>query len=152
MSNSSRLLGKYQLLEELGCGGFATVYRARDPDLGREVALKVLDPLLTRDPVWVERFRREARAVARLRHPHIVTIYEIGEADGLLYIAMELIPGPGLKEVIGQRGRLSWEETMTILAHVADALDCAHGEGILHRDLKPGNILLDDRRGAVLTD
>jgi serine/threonine protein kinase len=145
-------LGKYHILEELGKGGFATVYRALDTTLEREVALKVLDPLLMRDEAWVERFRREARAVARLNHPHIVTIHEIDEADGRLFIAMELVAGPTLKDLIAERGRLSWDETLDILAQVADALDYAHGEGILHRDLKPGNILLDPRRGAVLTD
>lgn len=145
-------LGKYRILSEIGRGGFATVYRALDTTLDREVALKVLDPLLMRDATWVARFHREARAVARLKHPHIVTIYEIGEADGRLYIAMELIEGPGLDAEIGRRGRIPWNEALTILGQVADALDYAHGQGVLHRDLKPANILLDPRKGAVLTD
>ncbi|MBN1954425.1 MAG: serine/threonine protein kinase, partial [Anaerolineae bacterium] len=145
-------LGKYRVLEKLGSGGFATVYRALDTTLEREVALKLLDPLLMRDGHWVERFRREARAVARLDHPHIVTIHEIGETGERLFIAMELVRGPGLKESIADKGRLSWEETLNILAQVADALDYAHGEGVLHRDLKPANILLDPRKGALLTD
>lgn len=145
-------LGKYRILSEIGRGGFATVYRALDTTLEREVALKVLDPLLMRDATWVARFHREARAVARLKHPHIVTIYEIGEADGRLYIAMELIEGPGLDAEIGRRGRIPWDEALTILGQVADALDYAHGQGVLHRDLKPGNILLDPKRGAILTD
>jgi len=145
-------LGKYEIVGELGRGGFATVYRALDTTLDRDVALKVLDPLLMRDRTWVTRFHREAKAIARLKHPHIVTIYEIGEAEGRLFIAMELVEGPTLKDHIAQQGRLSWEETLGTLAQVADALDYAHGEGILHRDLKPGNILLDPRKGAVLTD
>ena len=89
-------LGKYRILAEIGKGGFATVYRALDTTLDREVALKVLDPLLARDPAWVARFQREAKAIARLKHPHIVTIHEIGESEGRLYIAMELIDGPSL--------------------------------------------------------
>jgi Tol biopolymer transport system component len=145
-------LGKYRLLAELGRGGFATVYRALDTTLDRQVALKVLDPLLLRDPAWVTRFQREAKAVARLKHPHIVTIYEIGEAAGQVFIAMELIEGAALDRLIAQRGRLPWPETLDILAQVADALDDAHSQGIIHRDLKPANILLDPRLGAVLTD
>ena len=152
MAEDTQQLGKYRILEELGRGGFATVYRALDTTLEREVALKVLDPLLMRDETWVEHFHREAKAVARLKHSHIVTIYEIGEAGGRLFIAMELVEGPGLNDFIAERGHLSWGETLNILAQVADALEYAHGEGILHRDLKPGNILLDLRRGVVLTD
>ena len=145
-------LGKYRILAEIGKGGFATVYRALDTTLDREVALKVLDPLLMRDATWVSRFHREARAVARLKHPHIVTIYEIGEVEGRLFIAMELVEGPSLAGRIAESGRLSWDETLAILEQVADALDYAHGQGVLHRDLKPGNILLDPQRGAILTD
>ncbi len=145
-------LGKYRILAEIGKGGFATVYRALDTTLDREVALKVLDPLLARDPAWVARFQREAKAIARLKHPHIVTIYEVGESEGRLYIAMELIDGPSLAERIAKQGRLPWDETLAILRQVADALDAAHGQGVLHRDLKPGNILLDPKRGAILTD
>ncbi len=145
-------LGKYKILNELGKGGFATVYRALDTTLDRDVALKVLDPLLVRDETWVTRFHREAKAVARLKHPHIVTIYEIGEAEDRLFIAMELIEGPSLKERIAERGRLSWDETLEIVTQVADALDYAHVKSIIHRDLKPGNILLDPHAGAVLTD
>ncbi len=145
-------LGKYRIREELGRGGFATVYRALDTTLEREVALKVLDPLLMREETWVARFRREAKAVARLRHPHIVTVYEVGEAEGRLFIAMERVEGPALNRLIAERGRLSWDETIDIMAQVTDALDYAHGEGILHRDLKPANILLGPRMGAMLTD
>jgi len=152
MSLSSQTLGKYRSLEELGRGGFATVYRAEDSTLGREVALKILHPQLLTDYGWVERFHREARAIARLRHPHIVTIYEIGEAEGRLYIAMDLISTGSVAERLERYGPFSWDETLALLRQVADALDYAHGEGVLHRDLKPANILLDLRTGAVLTD
>jgi len=145
-------LGKYRLLAELGKGGFATVYRAEDTTLEREVALKVLDPLLLRDGAWVARFRREAKAVANLRHPHIVGIHEIGEAGGRLYIAMELARGGSLAQAIAARGRIPWGETLMLLQPVCDALDYAHGQGVIHRDLKPANILLDPEAGPLLTD
>lgn len=145
-------LGKYNILAEIGKGGFATVYRALDTTLDREVALKVLDPLLAREPVWAARFQREAKAVARLKHPHVATVYEVGDSEGRLYIAMELITGPSLAQHIAERGRLPWDETLAILEQVAAGLDYAHAEGIIHRDLKPGNILLDPRRGAILAD
>ncbi len=122
MPENTQQLGKYQILEQLGKGGFATVYRALDPTLDREVALKVLDPLLTRDETWVERFHREARAVARLKHPRIVTIYEIGEAEGRLFIAMKLVQGPSLAQIIVQRGLLAWDNALIFLKQVADAV------------------------------
>jgi hypothetical protein len=150
--NTSTYLGKYQILGELGKGGFATVYRARDPDLGRDVALKVLDPLLTRDPVWVARFRREARAVASLDHPRVVTVHEIGQAEGSLYIAMRLVEGGSLRQRIETQGTLPWDEVVRLAGQIAEALDFAHGQGVLHRDLKPANVLLDPRLGAVLSD
>ncbi len=150
--SAATYLGKYQILGELGKGGFATVYRARDPDLGREVALKVLDPLLTRDPVWVARFRREARAVASLDHPRVVTVHEIGQAEGSLYIAMRLVEGGSLRQRIEAQGPLPWDEVVRLAGQIAEALDFAHGQGVLHRDLKPANVLLDARLGAVLSD
>ncbi|MCB0056844.1 MAG: serine/threonine protein kinase, partial [Caldilineaceae bacterium] len=149
---TERHLGKYQIIEEIGKGGFATVYRARDLDLGPEVALKVLDPLLSRDPVWVARFRREARAVASLDHPRVVTVHEIGQAEGLLYIAMKLVEGGSLAQRLAEGSPLSWEETLRITGEISEALDFAHSQGVLHRDLKPANVLLDERSGAVLTD
>jgi formylglycine-generating enzyme required for sulfatase activity len=145
-------LGKYRILEELGQGGFATVYRAVDTTLDREVALKVLDPLLMRDATWVARFRQEAKAVANLRHRHIVGIFEINEVEGRLYIAMELARGGSLAQAITARGRLPWSETLALLQPVCEALDYAHQQGIVHRDLKPANILLDPEGGALLTD
>jgi hypothetical protein len=147
-----RTLSRYRILEELGRGGFATVYRALDPDLDREVALKVLDPLLTRDPVWVARFRREARAVARLDHPHVVTIYEVGQAEGLLFIATRLVEGGTLAGRIRERGPLRWDEVVRLVGEIAEALDYAHDQGVIHRDLKAANVLLDGERGALLTD
>jgi tetratricopeptide (TPR) repeat protein len=145
-------LSKYNILGQIGRGGFATVYWAEDTTLGRQVALKVLDPLLMRDTVWVDRFRKEARTVAALDHPRIVPIYEIAEADGRLFIAMKLIDGPSLDVALAERGALPWEEAEVIVREIAAALGYAHGQGLLHRDLKPGNVLLHPEQGAVLTD
>ncbi len=145
-------LGRYEILEEIGRGGFAIVYRARDPDLDRLVALKELKPILLQDSDWVRRFRREARAIARLDHPRIVPIYDVGQADQRLFIVMRLVDGPSLEELIAQQGRLSWSEAVGIVTALADGLDYAHSQGILHRDLKPANILIDPERGPLLTD
>ena len=145
-------LGRYSIRAELGRGGFATAYRAFDSSLEREVALKVLHPQLVTDRTFAQRFRKEARALAGMRHPNIITVYEVGEADGRLYIAMELANGSSLAQTLAHRGRLAWNETLAILQPVCDALDYAHAQGIVHRDLKPANILLDKDRGALLTD
>ncbi len=150
--STTRSLGKYEIIEEIGKGGFATVYRARDPDLDRIIALKVLDPLLTRDPVWVARFRREARAVAKLDHPHVLTIHEVGQAEGMLYIAMRLVEGGSLARRITDQGALPWDEVVRLVGEIASALDYAHEQGVVHRDLKAANVLLDEERGALLTD
>ena len=149
---TEQTLGKYRILEELGHGGFATVYRALDTTLEREVALKVLDPLLMRDEAFVARFQQEARAAASLEHPHIVPIYEVGEGDGRLFIAMRLVRGPSLAQRLATQGRFPWEETLDILRQVSDALAYAHEEDVIHRDIKPHNILLDERSGAMLSD
>ena len=146
-----KTLGKYHILDTLGKGGFATVYKARDPDLDRAVALKVMEPLLMRDPVWVKRFRQEARAIAQLKHPHIITIYEIGQAEGILFIAMELAEDGSLEARL-QQGPLPWARALELAQQVAAALDHAHARGVIHRDLKPANILLDPDVGAILTD
>lgn len=144
--------GKYIILAELGHGGFATVYRAHDPDLERDIALKVLHPHFMGDPTFVARFRREAKAMAGLRHPHIITIYESGEVEGRLYIAMELAEGPSLAQHIRDKGRLSWAETLALIKPILAALAYAHERGIVHRDLKTANVLIDRERGPLLTD
>ena len=120
--SEAKQLGKYEIVEEIGRGGFAVVYRARDPDLDRIVALKVLAPHLTWDPRFVERFRREARAVARLRHPNIVVVHEIGEEAGQVFIAMEYLAGRTLAQVIADEGALPLEKTMAILGQITDIL------------------------------
>jgi eukaryotic-like serine/threonine-protein kinase len=145
-------LGKYEIHAELGRGAFATVYQALDTTLDREVALKILHPALLTDPTFIGRFKREARAMASLDHPHIATVYEVGEAEGRIYIALYVAKGPDLSEALARRGRFSWKQTLALLQPVCKALDYAHSQGVMHRDLKPSNLLLDSERGSLLTD
>jgi tRNA A-37 threonylcarbamoyl transferase component Bud32 len=145
-------LGKYQLLKELGRGGFATVYQGYDAALERYVALKVLHPELTRDEVALRRFQREAMAVARMRHANIIIVYEFGEdaATGSAYIVMEFVEGDTLKPRLGKPTPLA--ETQRIIGDVASALEYAHGRGVIHRDIKPANILITHENQVVLAD
>jgi serine/threonine protein kinase len=149
-------LGKYRILEPLGRGGMAQVYKAYHPQLDRYVAIKVLRSDLVEEVEFLARFRREARAVAALRHPHIVQIYDFDAQDDLYYMVMELLEGDTLKAYLNAlrvRGeRLPFGETVRIFIDVLDGLSYAHGEGIIHRDLKPANILLTRHGQAVLTD
>lgn len=145
-------LGRYEILEEIGQGGFATVYRARDTQLDRLVALKELKPVLLQDTDWVKRFRREARTIARLDHPRIVTIYDVHETENRLYIVMRLVNGPSLEDILSNQGCFPWSETLEVITTIAEGLDYAHAQGIVHRDLKPANILLDPERGSMLSD
>ena len=146
-------IGRYQVRGTLGVGGFATVYRARDPGLERDVALKVLHPQFARDAATRERFVREGRALARVRHPNLVVVYEAGEADGATYLATELIEGRALDDELALRGRLSLDEVTAIAEQVAGALAALHARGLVHRDVKPANIMLETETGrAVLLD
>ncbi len=144
--------GRYEILEELGKGGMAVVYRALDPRFKREVALKVLPRTLLHDDQFRARFEREAQVIARLEHPAIVPVYDFGEEDGQPYIVMRLMTGGSLAQRIQKQGTLSLEEAVPILAAIAEALDEAHEQGIVHRDLKPDNILFDARGKAYLSD
>jgi len=148
-------LGKYEIIKEIGRGGFAVVYKARDTALDRVVALKVLHPYWTADPGFAARFQREARTAARLRHPGIVTIHEADEAEGQLYIAMEYLPGRTLQALLEEEGALPLERALPILKQVAAALDYAHGQGVVHRDVKPANVIVEETESGVratLTD
>ncbi|GAB4423302.1 MAG: serine/threonine-protein kinase [Chloroflexi bacterium OHK40] len=145
-------LGRFEILSELGRGGMAVVYKARQTDLDRIVALKILPPSLTHDAGYVARFRQEARSAARLEHPHIMPIYEVGEANGLHYIAMKYIQGRTLKDLVHEEGALSVQRAATILAQVGDALDYAHRQGVIHRDIKPSNMMITDEGWVYLTD
>jgi serine/threonine protein kinase len=145
-------LGRYLVQEEIGRGGMARVYRAFDTSLKRTVALKVMALHLALDPEFERRFEREAITVANLRHPNIVTVYDIGEANGLRYIAMEYVRGRTLHAIIRERGALGLAIAISIIAPVADALDHAHAQGAVHRDVKPHNILIDIEGRVLLTD
>ncbi|MFC1975036.1 protein kinase [Chloroflexota bacterium] len=145
-------LGRYEILEKIGQGGFAIVYRGRDTELDRLVALKELRPVLLDDTTWVKHFRREAQTIARLDHPRIVPIYDVYQTEGRLFIVMRLVNGPGLEELITSQGRLPWPEAIETITAVAEGLDYAHAQGILHRDMKPANILIDQERGPMLSD
>ena len=146
-----RALGDdYELLKELGSGGFGRVYLVRDLALEREVALKVLHPYLTADPAVVERFRREARVAAQLNHPHIVNTYEIGQRAGLLWYTMEYVRGRSLGSLVRSDGPQPLDRLLRVLRESLDGLQHAHGRGLVHRDIKPENLLLDDATGAVL--
>lgn len=147
-----KAIGKYQILEELGRGGMGVVYKAYDPTLERQVAIKVLAPHLVWEKDFVARFLREARAAAKLNHPNIVTIYEVGQEGQLYYFVMAYVPGRSLAEIIAQRGSLPLAEALAIAEQVAAALDCAHEQGLIHRDIKPSNVLVDEKGRAVLTD
>jgi serine/threonine protein kinase len=148
-----RKLGKYEIIEERGRGGFSVVYRAADTTLrDRRVALKVLNAHLLADPTVVARFKQEAGVAANLDHPNIVTIYDVGEAEGWLFIAMEFVDGQALDELIEAEGTLPLERTVSILRQIAAALDHAHRQDVIHRDVKPSNILVEPAGRAVLTD
>src|SRR6266511_2592039 len=148
-----RALGDdYELLEEIGAGGFGRVYRARDLDLEREVAIKVLHPSLTADPGVTERFRREAQLAARLRHPNIVSIYDIMGRAGLQWYTMEFVPGANLAQVVQRDGPLSVDRVVRLLTQALAALEQAHSLGLVHRDLKPENMLIEPDGRLRITD
>jgi serine/threonine protein kinase len=148
-----RALGDdYELLELIGTGGFGRVYRVRDLQLERLVALKVLHPSLIRDPSVLERFRREAQLAARLDHPNIVNIYEIGGRSGLIWYTMELIHGPSLAQLVERDGPLPLDHVLRLLREALSALAHAHGFGLVHRDIKPENLLIAGDGSLHITD
>ncbi len=145
-------VGPYEIQAMLGVGGMGQVYRARDPRLEREVAVKVLTDALAKEPGYLERFRREARAVAKLNHPNIVQVYDFGEQGDLTYLVMPLITGGTLREYLAQRRVVPLAEAVSIIEQVAGALQYAHERGLIHRDVKPANILLSAEGRALLSD
>lgn len=151
-TDHSRSFGRYDLLDELGRGAMGVVYRARHRDLNRLVAVKMISSgqLAGRD--LVDRFYQEARAAARLRHPHIVGIHDIGEVSGQHYFAMDFVAGRSLAEHLQQNGLLHPEQAASLLATIAEAVHYLHAQGIVHRDLKPANILLDDQFAPYVAD
>lgn len=146
-----KVLGQYKLEAPLGKGGMASVYRAYQASVDRYVAIKVMTPEIANDPSFVERFQREARIIAKLEHPHILPVIDFGESEGIYYIAMRYMDGGSLDDRLRQR-RLRPEEIAHYLNQIASALDYAHQKGVIHRDLKPNNVLLDRANNCYLTD
>jgi serine/threonine-protein kinase len=147
-----RVLEGYRIESELGRGGQAVVYRATQLALQRQVALKIVSHQLSADPSFLERFKREGIAAANLDHPHVIPVYEAGEAEGMAFLSMKFVDGPSLDGVIRSGHGLSAQRAMSILRQVAEALDYAHGTGLVHRDIKPANILLGPGDHAYLSD
>src|SRR5205809_479192 len=147
-----KIAGRYELEEVVGHGGMSSVYRAHDSLLERYVALKVLHQQYNEDEDFVERFKREARSVAQLQHPNIVTVIDRGEEDGRQYIVFEFIDGENLKELVVRKGRLDVHDALEIALEVAQGLAFAHEHGLVHRDVKPQNVLLNGDGRAKVTD
>ena len=146
-----RVVAGYRIEERIGRGGMGLVYRAEHLNLRRRAAIKIIAPELAEASGFRERFNREARIAAALQHPNIVTVYDAGEEDGLLYLAMQYIEGSDLSSVLRSQGRLRPYRAIDVCRQVAAALDAAHGMGLIHRDVKPANVLIEGRT-AFLTD
>ena len=144
--------GRFQIIEERGRGGMAVVYKAYDGVLQRTVALKVLLPVMAANQEFTQRFRQEAITAANLRHPNIVVIYDVGEYGRFQYIVMEYLDGPTLQQMIEQQGILPLPRVVGILGQLADALDYAHRQGLVHRDVKPANVMVGAQDRVTLTD
>lgn len=143
-------LGQYRIVEQIGLGGMATVYKAYQPALDRYVAIKVLPAYYAHEPGFAERFTREAKAVAKLTHPHVLPIYDFGQEGSLSYIVMQCVDAGTLKDMLGQP--ISLITAADVLEQIADAMDYAHDQGIIHRDVKPSNVLMDRGRWVLLSD
>jgi serine/threonine-protein kinase len=134
--------GRYEILDKLGEGAMGVVYRARDDTLGRVVALKMLSSEVDAATEQYQRFQREAEAIGRLNHPHIVKVYDLGSSDGQLYMAMELLEGRDLRALIEQREPIAFADRIRIMAEICEGLEYAHSRGVVHRDVKPANIVV----------
>lgn len=153
MEMIGKVLGnRYEILEKIGTGGMATVYKAKCKLLNRKVAVKILRDEFANDAEFIKRFQVEAQAAASLSHPNIVSIYDVGKEDGLHYIVMELIEGKTLKEIIKENGKLQWKDAVKIAMQIASGLEQAHKNHIVHRDIKPHNIIMTKEGNAKVTD
>lgn len=151
-TRTSSLLGRYHIIASLGVGGMSLVYRAKDDVLGREVALKVLNQTYSAQPERVKMFEHEAEVMARVSHPNVVKIYSVGDSEGCFYIAMELVEGSNLDALVGQEGKLGEMEGLQIALEIAEGLRAGFEAGVLHRDMKPANVLLNMRGEAQIVD
>ena len=148
-----RLLdGRYEILEAIGFGGMAVVYKARCHRLNRLVAIKILKDELSKDEEFRNRFHGESQAVAMLSHPNIMSVYDVSTHDDADYIVMELIDGITLKQYMEKKGTLNWKETLHFAMQIAKALEHAHGRGIVHRDIKPHNVMVLKNGSVKVTD
>src|SRR6476620_8082750 len=147
----AHLFPQLEILEMIGAGGMGAVYKARQTGLDRLVAIKILPPEVGSDPAFAQRFTREAQALARLGHQHIVPVYDFGVAEGLYYFIMEYVDGANLRHLI-KTGELKPAEALEIVPQICEALQFAHDEGVVHRDIKPENILIDKRGRVKMAD
>src|SRR5262245_39228551 len=152
LSPGTTLGGRYRLDERIAGGGMGDVWRGTDEVLGRTVAIKILLPALLDEPGFAERFRGEARTMATINHPGVVDIYDYGSGDPVAYLIMEYVEGDALSRTLARVNRLTPARTMALVAQAADALQAAHDKGIVHRDVKPGNLLVRPNGTLVLTD
>src|ERR671935_2386758 len=152
LSSGTTLGGRYRLEERIAGGGMGDVWRGTDEVLGRTVAVKILLPALLEEAGFAERFRGEARTMATINHPGVVDVYDYGSENGTAFLIMEYVEGDALSRTLGRVGRLTPARTMALVAQAADALHAAHEKGIVHRDVKPGNLLVRPNGTLVLTD
>src|SRR3954465_10092267 len=143
--------GRYRIEEEIARGGMGVIYRATHVTLELPRAVKVITPQFARDPRYLERFRTEATAAARIEHPNVVTVHDFGEVDGAPYLVMQYVEGVDLERLVEREGPLMPQRALSLLSQIADGLDAAHAKGVVHRDVKPSNILVLGER-ALLTD
>jgi serine/threonine protein kinase len=146
------LSDRYEIIEMLGIGGMGAVYKARDRELDRVIALKVIRPDLANDPMILQRFKQELLLARQVTHRNIIRIFDLGESTGMRFITMEFVEGTDLRGVITDRGKLSGEEATKIMRQVLSGLAAAHSEGVIHRDLKPSNIMCDKQGRVVVMD
>ena len=143
---------RYEVLDKIGTGGMSDVYKAKDHILGREVAVKVLKQEFAEDVTFVTKFRSEAQSAAGLEHANIVNIYDVGSENGMYYIVMEYVEGITLKTYIEKKGRLNFKEAISIAIQVGRGIEAAHNKGIIHRDIKPQNIIISTEGKVKVTD
>ena len=149
--NEGRTIGAYRIIEQIGVGGMATVYKAFQPSMERYVAIKILPQQHAQDPQFVERFIREARTIAKLEHKNILPVHDFGEEEGTTYLVMRYLEGGTLKDIMAQ-GRLTLSDIGDVISQMCSALDYAHRQGVIHRDVKPANVIIDNEGEAYLTD